>query len=245
MEKVLRGVIATIVLTSSVVSNAAFAVTPSFVGYPAPGGTTASGSGSGPTAAGGRTWSYSGFNPSAYGDLYYTIGSYTTGFNLGAPILSADGTNQALSFNAGLSSLLGGVAVWTGSTNVPGYSSYYGSVLTEFRLSVTDSSNNAIALLDPTVIGLPSSAGAVLNVTGDFKATWEFLISTNGGVSYSAALPTYNSLPYKTPGNVLVSNVGGAFYATAPVPEADTYAMMMAGLALVGVAARRRKHTQV
>ena len=239
MEKVLRGVIATVVLTSSVVSNAAFAVTPSFVGYPAPGGTTASGSGSGTIATGGKTWSYSGFNPSAYGDLYYTIGSYTTGFNLGAPILSADGTNQALIFNAGLSSLLGGVAVWTGSTTVPGY----GGVLTEFKLTITDSSNNAIALLDPTTIGLPSSAGAVLNVTGNFKATWEFLISSNGGVSYSAAGPAYDLLPYKSPSNTLASNVGGAFYATAPVPEADTYAMMMAGLALVGVAARRRKQT--
>jgi len=239
MGKVLRGVIGTVLLTFSVLANAT--VAPAFVGYPAPGGNSAIGSGISPTEVGGKTWSYSGFNPSAYGNLYYAIGSYTSGFNLGSPILSADGTNQALNFNASLSNLVGGVAVWSGMTNVPGY----GGVLTQYRLSVTDSGSNSIALLDPLLIGLPSSAGAVLDVTGNYNANWQFLISTNGGASFSAARPTYDNLPFKNPSYSLVSNIGGAFYATAPVPEASTYGMMLAGLGLVGFAARRRKQAEV
>jgi len=219
--------------------NAALAATPVYAGYPAPGGTTASGSGS--VSNGGRTWSYSGFDLSAYSELYYTVGA-TVGstYNINAPALTADGSIDYLSFNAGLSNLASGIAVWTGSTNVPLATGGSSVLFTEFKLSVKDANSNALALSDASALGL-AGTGAALKVAGNFSATWEFLASTTGA-SYSAALPLYDALQYKVAGNLLQSNVGGAFYSTAPVPEPQEYALLLAGLGVIGAVRTRRKN---
>lgn len=39
----------------------------------------------------------------------------------------------------------------------------------------------------------------------------------------------------------VLDNVGNLTVAIAPIPEPETYAMLLAGLGLLGVAARRRK----
>lgn len=241
--KTLARLTALLIAASTLVfaSSAATAATLSYAGYPAPGGTTASGTGV--VTNGGRTWSYSGFNPAAYGDLYYAIGS-TVGstFSANMPALTADGSIDYLSFNAGLSNLASGIAIWTGSTNVPLASGGSSVLYTEFKLSVKDASNAALALTDSAPLGLPG-AGAALKVLGNFSATWEFLASTTG-TSYSAALPLYDALPMKVAGNLLQSNVGGAFYSTAPVPEPEQFAMLLLGLGLVGSLAKRRQAKQ-
>lgn len=70
--------------------------------------------------------------------------------------------------------------------------------------------------------GLGGAEGAVLDpLTGDF------LFSTFGGGNHLVRVSGFTVLP-----------------PTAPVPEPETYAMMLAGLGLLGFAARRRKHKQ-
>jgi len=203
---------------------------PSYAGFPPPGGVTYSGSGSA-TSAGGRTWSYSDFNPTAYGDLFYTV---TT------PILSfQNSATDTLSFNAGLSDLASGLAVWTGATQVQLSNYSWQTIYTEFKLTVKDFGNIPLALTSGSSVGL-LGLGAVLDVNGNFKATFEFLASTTNGSGYQAARTLYDGLSRLTSGQ-LSSSAGGAFYATAPVPEPETYAMFAVGLGLLGFMSRRRK----
>jgi hypothetical protein len=233
---------AAIALILSFAGITASAATPTYAGFPAPGGTTASGTGS-VSNIGGRTWNYSSFDATAYSDLYYLVGSTVNAiFNPNAPALSANSTTDYLSFNAGLSNMAGGVAIWTGSTNVPLAIGGATTLFTEFQLKVSDTSNNPLALTDASSYGLPGT-GAALKVSSDFSANWQFLASTDG-ITYSAALPLYNNLPYKVAGASLLSNVGGAFYSTAPVPEPESYAMLLAGLGLISAALKSRKSKQ-
>lgn len=53
----------------------------------------------------------------------------------------------------------------------------------------------------------------------------------------------YNSASFgiTAPDGASINSLSGALYPTAAVPEAETYAMMLAGLGLVGFAARRHK----
>lgn len=218
----------------------AMAETPSLAPYPPPGGVTAPWSGV-PRASGGRTITYQDFDPSAYSDLYYAVGGYpSNNFDPGRPGLSFNNSAaDLLSFNAGLSNLSAGIAVFSGQTLL---NTIYGSVpiYTRFQLVVTDTTNAALALIDPTTVSIPGVAGAVLKVTSDFKANWQFLASLNG-TSYQSAQSLYDNYPYKPAGQQsLRSDIGGAFYYTSPVPEPEGYGLALAGMAVVGVVMRRR-----
>lgn len=225
------------------------AAVPTFAGYPAPGGNSASAAGSPPIVAGGRTWTYSGFTPSAYGDLYYGVGQNFVSavppgteaqFNPGHPSISFNNTpNQVLSFNAGLSNLASGIAIFTGQSTVNTTSGAQ-TVFTRFRLATTDTANNAIALIDPTTVGLSAALGGILHVTSDFKANWQFLASLSSGSGYQSAQSLYDSLQ-TIQGSALASSISGGFYATAPVPEPQGYLLAIASLGVLGVFARRRK----
>jgi len=223
------------------------AAAPTYVGYPAPGGNSVSGSGAGAIYAGGKTWTYSAFDPNAYGDLYYGIGQVSGStesiFNPGHPALTFNSnTTDSLYFNGGFSNLAAGYAVFSGISTVY---TVYGpqAVSTLFTLKVTDTSGNAIALIDPATVGLSSALGGVLHVTGDYKANWQFVASLNPFNSpYVAARTLYDSLQTVTP-SALNSSVAGAFYATAPVPEPEAYALALASLAVIGVFSRRRKNS--
>jgi hypothetical protein len=219
--------------------------------WPAPGGNTSIVSGISPAHTGGFTRTLDNFNPAAYSDLYYGIGDYVPWptFDPSGPSLTMDGSKDVLSFNAGQSDLLNGKAVWTGTTNFVTYNFGNQVIPTRFTLTVTDLSNNSLALTNASsIVGLPSSLGAVLDVQSGFKANW--LFEANGPSSsdgFQASLAMYDSSLYQTyakeqyPQYAHSSSVGGAFYYTAPVPEADTYAFMALGMGLVGWLARRRK----
>jgi len=206
-------------------------------GYPAPGGNTATGSGS-DIASGGRTWSYSGFDPSAYANLYYAIGDYQPDWTTAGPSLSMDGTYEPLSFNAALSNLPAGVEVWTGSTLMQTYNAGQVPVATEFVLHITDVSNNPLALTSAASLGLSPSLGGVLQVQGAYNANWSFLGRIGNGPLVDVQ-DLYNNPAYQTnPSYSIVSSVGGAFYYDpTPVPEpADALMLLFGGGVLIALA---------
>lgn len=231
-------------------ASTAFAASPVLAPFPAPGGTTATGTGNAAQGAG-RTWALSDFDNSFYDKLYYGVGDYTPDFDPAGPSLTMDGSKDVLSFSSGLSNFAQGKVVWTGTTVFHTFNFGASTIPTRFTLSVTDTSNNPLALTPAGTAGVPSSLGGVLDVQGSFKANW--LFEADGpsvSDSYQASLDMFNSSLYQTnPGFSHVSSLGGAFYSTAPItaaiPEPSTYALMLAGLGIVGFVANRRRKAQV
>jgi hypothetical protein len=84
---------------------------------------------------------------------------------------------------------------------------------------------------------------AVLNVTGDFNANWQFLAQFPGQDGYTPSLDTYNSGSYQTDANAQeYTSVGGAFYYTDPtsnVPEPSVPALL--GISILALCFVRRK----
>jgi hypothetical protein len=60
-------------------------------------------------------------------------------------------------------------------------------------------------------------------------------------LTYSVKLDSVTFAPNTTPG-VILSNSSGALQFAVPVPEAESYAMMLAGLGVIGFIAWRRKN---
>lgn len=105
--------------------------------------------------------------------------------------------------------------------------------LTADLLSMTGNARNG---LDITGFSLFDSSGLLQGGT---------MLSTGATDSWSL---NFNDLAagsyYVQVQGSLVSNAAGKYYANialAPVPEPETYAMMLAGLGMLGFAARRRK----
>lgn len=111
----------------------------------------------------------------------------------------------------------------------------------EYTAVLTD--NVLPAMFDFLKMSITKTGGATMGSvelgtsnTGSFS----FLASTTG--SYTALVfgdPGTITLPKRGGGSIVVS--AGTFGVTvSPVPEAETYMMLISGLALVGVVARRR-----
>lgn len=113
-------------------------------------------------------------------------------------------------------------------------------------------STAGVATPVPTFPGFPS--GATLGVydrTFDMTQPASFnpaFVNANGGTTGSA----FNALLAGVGSgraylNIHTTSVPGGeirgFFALAPIPEPETYALMLAGLGLVGVAARRAQRT--
>lgn len=236
----LRALVASALVTATF---STLADTPAFVTV-VPGGVTFSNLGTpSPITAGGRTWEVTPTDPSQYGDLYYGIGGYFSGsFDPGHPGLKTSSTAgmDTLSFNAGLSNLALGTAVFSGTSTLYTTGGTV-PVYTRFVLTVTDTLGAPLALTDPASLGMPSTLGGVLDVNSAFRANWQFLASTSSTAGFQAAQTFFNNYPNKNPSlEQLRSDVGGGFYATAPVPEAPAPMMLAAGLLVLGAVVRRR-----
>ena len=83
------------------------------------------------------------------------------------------------------------------------------------------------------------SAGFTFRVAADQQAYVNGLLGTGGSgtrLALEARLGDFGG----GPDTFLIYNLGGV---TAPIPEPETYALMLAGLGVVGFVARRRKRT--
>jgi len=91
-----------------------------------------------------------------------------------------------------------------------------------------------------TINGLP---GAGATVTFNAAAS-PFYVSPASSAFYNIALTSFiNAEGTVTPtaNGFMIDNGGGSLHFAAPIPEPETYALMMAGLGVMGFVARRRK----
>lgn len=62
------------------------------------------------------------------------------------------------------------------------------------------------------------------------------------GMSFSFVVPTTQNVKFTVADNVFGDNRGSLSISIAPIPEPETYALMLAGLGLLGFIARRRRN---
>lgn len=85
------------------------------------------------------------------------------------------------------------------------------------------------------------SAVAIFDVTDPYNVGYVDMIVGEGDISPEGILAySYNGKHYLAAAHE-VSNTTTLYSLAAPVPEPESYAMLLAGLGLIGVAARRRK----
>ena len=92
-----------------------------------------------------------------------------------------------------------------------------------------------------TINNLPGAAATVTFVP---TANSGFFVNPNAASFYSTALTSFiNAEGTVTPtaNGFMIDNGGGSLHFAGVIPEPETYALMLAGLAVVGFVARRRR----
>jgi hypothetical protein len=179
-----------------------------------PGGVTLTPTGTNMVTAGGETWTFAGINLKLEQQLYWGPIPSTVGYP--GPIdLAMDGTvdaidGEALSYNAVQPNLAAGKAYWTGTAPFNG-----ATWATRFTLTVTNSAGTSpIPLLDAAGLGI-SNAGAVVHVTGDFRANLLMEVAPPSTGVFATPVPQYDAaIPHTDKG--LLSSFDGGFYVQQP-----------------------------
>jgi hypothetical protein len=230
------------VLAAVFISGTALADTVTGPDFPPPGGVAYVGSGGATDGAGGHTFTYTGFDPSAYGSLYFTMDD--AGGNLSLTGHGTTSGSDLLTYNAALSNLPGGIAVFSGQTTVP-VTSGTQTVFTEFVLTLTSSGSPVPLVSAASIAGMPAADGAALQITpsiasAGFSANSQFLMSYSSSGGFEDAVDFYNAIPNKTDstGSALQANSSGAFYAS-PVPLPDSAWLLLSALVGGGLLMRR------
>lgn len=182
--------------------------------YPPPGGVTLTQSGTNMVTPGGENWTFTGFNLKLEQALYWGPSLSTVGYP--GPIdLAFDGTvdaaeGEALTYNTSQPDLAIGKAYWTGSGPFNG-----GNWTTHFTLTVTNAAGTvAIPLLDAAGLGI-ANVGAVVQVTGDFRANLLMEAAPPASSTFAAPAPQFDaSFPHVD--GALKSSFDGGFYVQQP-----------------------------
>ena len=100
---------------------------------------------------------------------------------------------------------------------------------------------DTIGHFDQTFSGLATftNYGPSVPILGAFEILLSMPFLQLGAVDFYNTLSASVEVP---PGFTVTSSSGAALFAVSPVPEPETYALMMAGLAVLGGLARRRKN---
>jgi hypothetical protein len=171
------------------------------------------------------------FADNAFADaLYYSMGSYTTsGGDLATVLTDTNPGTYAFSFSAG-------AGVMLGFTDNDVYN-LAGADLAIFELGVPDTIT--VTLGTQTMSYLTTGTGYN---AGGYALNVAFVDFSDFGIVEGANLPyQYLGLSTAASGGTVPSlSLVGALH-TAPVPEAGSIAMLLAGLGVVGVVASRRK----
>jgi len=165
--------------------------------------------------AGGKTWTFTGFNLKLENALYWGPSPSTVGYPSPAD-LAFDGTvdaadGEGMTYDAVNSNLAGGIQRWTGTAPFNG-----GTWSTRLTITVTDTSGAALALTDAASLGI-TGVGAVLKVTGDFKANMTMEAAPPPGTTYGAPAPQYDAATHPMSGGTLLSSFDGGFYVQQPL----------------------------
>lgn len=187
-------------------------------------------------------------------NLSFNFGTFFTGTGPTSPatfatlsVTSSDDKTFAFDLNVlgNLNSVFGGTGAFV-------------SALTINTFSNADPSSNTIATGGPwgvSTVGLrtnPSNAGGNNTVSWDFAES--FGANANNAssrliqgeeVKWTTTFANVQSPLFGTPSMMLkVQGYGNSaeYTPTSPIPEPETYAMLLTGLGLMGFVARRRKH---
>jgi hypothetical protein len=230
--------LASALLASSLSASAAY----TFVGFPATGGTTFTGSGSTGSGAG-RTGFYSGFDESQYQDLAWSF------ITIPNPYHSSEGSSGGNMTYSGYNPATG-VMTWNSTSNAT-WTTFSGTqtqnIATRLVLQFQPYTGIASGLLasgwiTPTTAATESLAGSFggdgawplidVDATGaedQFQIWYRFETSTGVG------LLDYYNISNSDGGSILTSTTGGFFLS---VPEPST--ALLGGIGLLALLRRRR-----
>jgi len=108
-------------------------------------------------------------------------------------------------------------------------------ISTEFGVTATSVLDKVDTGSSPVTFGIPLFGKTVVGVHWGLVGTGFYYLDIAGPITQLNIATTF---PGATKGGGL-SNAG--IYSTTPVPEPETYALLLAGLGIVGFMARRRK----
>lgn len=195
--------------------------------FPPPGDVTAVSEGKGPAFEGGRTWTYTGHaSQDIAAGLYY--GKWSEVAIAASMNGDPDGDENAIEASEVLqfAGFDGNEATWIGEAEAfvsDGKGFPATGVQTRFRMLVSTLDGSPIPFLDPASIdeSFPAGADAVIEVSGDFRATWFFEARLDEADPWEPLNPFYNDLqtPPDGPGTRTVS--AAAYYINTPCNAAD------------------------
>jgi hypothetical protein len=142
--------------------------------------------------------------------------------------LSMDGGiydgSEILDFSPATSDLAGGIAVWTGATNIPIEGGSPRSLLSKFTITLVDQDDNPLSLIDAVSQGFSANTGGILLITGNtmvFKLRIEMSVSDDGGNTYIPHLDYYDAAPTPPEAISAYSSYEFGFYWQNDPPELE------------------------
>ena len=168
--------------------------------------------------------------------------------NINSNYSSTFGVFSAQSLFTGLGSNIVDVSFFISGTNTPALVSGFGSVFTDVDLSSStkieffNAVNASLGVFAVPVGTVASESLSFLGVSFTEGAIISHIQITSGNMALGAGIN--DGSPFG-PDNVVDLVAMDDFIYATPVPEPETYAMLLAGLGLLGAVSRRRKVSTV